>query len=105
MVHGRFTNPEYTGSTLMLTAKRERSVDAPWSARTASAIDWPEAAYRKLVTRIITSPSFARSERLCSLLTYVCDMALKGREAELNEQKIGQAVFGRSPDYDSSSPR
>src|SRR5215472_6241216 len=29
-------------------------------------------------------------------------MTLKGREAELNEQKIGQAVFGRSPDYDSS---
>ena len=86
----------------MLTAKREPSVDASWSTRTASATDLPQAAHRKLVTRIITSPTFARSQRLCSLFTYVCDMTLKGRETELNEQKIGQAVFGRSPDYDSS---
>ncbi|MEK6398610.1 MAG: hypothetical protein V4734_11040, partial [Terriglobus sp.] len=35
-------------------------------------------------------------------LTYVCDMTLKGRDVELNEQRIGHAVFGRSPDYDSS---
>ncbi|QEE31501.1 hypothetical protein FTW19_21870 [Terriglobus albidus] len=64
--------------------------------------DWPESAQRELIRRILASPTFARSERLCSLLTYVCDIAFQGREAELNEQKIGQAVFGRSPDYDSS---
>jgi hypothetical protein len=29
-------------------------------------------------------------------------LALNGREAEINEQKIGQAVFGRSKDYDSA---
>jgi hypothetical protein len=29
-------------------------------------------------------------------------MALNGREAEINEQKIGQAVFGRARDYDSA---
>ncbi|WP_263416451.1 hypothetical protein [Terriglobus albidus] len=55
-----------------------------------------------MIRRILASPTFARSERLCSLLTYVCDVTFQGREAELNEQKIGQAVFGRSPDYDSS---
>lgn len=61
-----------------------------------------EAALRELVRRIVHSPTFARSERLGTLLTYVCDMALKGREEELNEQKIGQAVFGRSQNYDSA---
>lgn len=86
----------------MLTAKQDRSVDSPWSARTASVTDWPESAQRELIRRILASPTFARSERLCSLLTYVCDVTFQGREAELNEQKIGQAVFGRSPDYDSS---
>jgi hypothetical protein len=87
----------------MLTAKRERSVeDSSWSARHAEEAERLDAAYRKLVSRIVASPTFARSERLSSLLTYVCDMALKGREGELNEQKIGQAVFGRTPDYDSS---
>jgi len=86
----------------MLTAKQERSIDALGSTRIVLSTEWSEIAYRELVSRIITSPTFARSERLCSLLTYVCDTALKGREGELNEQRIGQAVFGRSPDYDSS---
>ena len=57
---------------------------------------------RELVGRILISPSFARSERLSTLLTYVCDMTFKGREDEINEQHIGHAVFGRSADYDSS---
>lgn len=58
--------------------------------------------YRELLQRVVSSPTFVRSERLCSLLTYVCDLELKGRGAELNEQRIGQAVFGRSRDYDST---
>jgi len=60
------------------------------------------AERRELVRRIVNSPTFSRSERLGKLLTYVCDLALSGREAEINEQKIGQAVFGRSRDYDSA---
>jgi hypothetical protein len=60
------------------------------------------ASHRALIERIIASPAFVRSERLCSLLTYVSEMTFKGRGAELNEQKIGQAVFGRSRDYDST---
>jgi len=61
-----------------------------------------EASQRELMRRIVFSPTFARSERLSSLLTYVCDMTLKGRAAEINEQKIGQHVFGRSQNYDST---
>jgi hypothetical protein len=61
-----------------------------------------EAARRELVHRIAHSPTFGRSERLGTLLIYVCEMSLKGREAEINEQKIGEEVFGRSRDYDSS---
>lgn len=61
-----------------------------------------EAARRELVRRIVHSPTFIRSERLGTLLTYVCDMSLKGRDAEINEQKLGFEVFGRSKDYDSS---
>jgi hypothetical protein len=64
--------------------------------------DVSASAHRGLVRRIVASPSFVRSERLCSLLIYVCDMTLKGHGDEINEQKIGQAVFGRSRDYDST---
>jgi hypothetical protein len=57
---------------------------------------------RELVRRIVQSPTFGRSERLGTLLTYICYLALDGREAEINEQKIGREVFGRSQDYDSA---
>jgi hypothetical protein len=86
----------------MESAKRKHAADALRSPRSAVATDWSDITHRELVSRIVASPTFARSERLSTLLTYVCDMTLKGREGELNEQRIGHAVFGRSPDYDSS---
>jgi hypothetical protein len=57
---------------------------------------------RALVDRIILSSTFAKCERLSSLLSYVCDLTLNGRAKEINEQNIGEAVFGRSQNYDSS---
>lgn len=67
-----------------------------------SAADAPPDARRELLERVLSSPVFARSERLSSLLSFICEMTLQGREKELNEQRIGEAVFGRSRDYDSS---
>ena len=72
----------------------------------AKDVGSPESATtdprRALVDRIIVSSTFARCERLSSLLAYVCDLTLKGRLKEINEQKIGEAVFGRPRNYDSS---
>src|SRR5271156_5883591 len=88
----------------MITARPERGASDAHSRRPAqlSALE-SEGARRELGRRIVHSPTFARSERLGTLLTYVCDLALKGREAEINEQKIGHAAFGRSQDYDSAA--
>jgi len=58
--------------------------------------------HRELVKRVIASNTFAKTERLSSFLYYICDQTLKGRAHDLNEQRIGEAVFGRSHDYDSS---
>jgi len=54
----------------------------------------------QLVERIVTSQCFARSERLSSFLTCVCDLARRGELEHINEQYIGTTVFGRRPDYD-----
>ncbi len=80
----------------------DQVVDTQGEAASAAAV-WTRSARRELVGRVVHSTAFARSERLSSLLTYVCEMSLKGRSAELNEQRIGHAVFGRKPDYDSSN--
>ena len=87
----------------MMSIKREGGVvDSPAFNTSPLSADWPELAHRDLIRRILISPTFARSERLSALLSYVCEMTLKGRESEINEQKIGHAVFGRSPNYDSA---
>ncbi len=57
---------------------------------------------RDLLVRVVHSQTFGRSERLGALLTYVCEMYFEGRANELNEQRIGQAVFERKADYDSA---
>ncbi|HEY4051256.1 MAG TPA: hypothetical protein VGM27_30710, partial [Acidobacteriaceae bacterium] len=58
---------------------------------------------RELVGRVVASAPLAKAERLSSLLIYVCDVALEGRADELSEQNIGEAVFGRSRNYDSAN--
>jgi hypothetical protein len=57
---------------------------------------------RDLVKRIVASSTFRKSPRLCSFLTFICELAFEGRTEEINEQQIGAAVFGRKPHYDSS---
>jgi hypothetical protein len=57
---------------------------------------------RELVGRVLASSTFAKSERLSSMLVYICELALQGQQKDLNEQKIGEAVFSRSPNYDSA---
>lgn len=57
---------------------------------------------RDLVRRIVLSSAFAKSPRLSHFLRYVCTEAEEGRQSGINEQRIGSAVFGRDPDYDST---
>lgn len=55
----------------------------------------------QLVMRIVASPYFVRSDRLCSFLIYICEQSLQGRVADINEVNIGAQLFGR-PSYDPS---
>ncbi len=54
----------------------------------------------QLVDRIVASQCFAKSARLSSFLTCVCELAREGRMDLISEQYIGTVVFGRRPDYD-----
>src|SRR5271156_2376955 len=56
----------------------------------------------ELVERIVASPSFIKSPRLCSFLMYICELSLRGRADEINELNIGEALFDRAPNYDPS---
>jgi hypothetical protein len=73
-------------NTAQLETNPSRAVDPRW----------------ELVERIVSSSAFIKSPRLCSFLTYVCDLSLSGRGDEINEINIGKALFDRAPNYDPS---
>ncbi|HZQ56084.1 MAG TPA: hypothetical protein VFB14_28085 [Bryobacteraceae bacterium] len=60
-------------------------------------------ARRDLIERIAASPQFRKSPRQKQLLFYLADRALETPGCEIHEQEIGSAVFGRKPDYDTST--
>jgi hypothetical protein len=51
------------------------------------------------VAAVLASESFARSEQLRAFLSFVCEMEIAGRTAELTEYLIGVNALGRPPDY------
>lgn len=59
-------------------------------------------ARQELVNRIVNSDRFSKALRPREFLLYVCDAALQGRIDDINEQKIGERVFGRSENYNAS---
>jgi hypothetical protein len=53
--------------------------------------------------RILSTPLFQHSKRYPAFLRYVVEQTLRGANDELKERTLGIAVFGRSPDYDTSA--
>src|SRR5580704_14417111 len=51
--------------------------------------------------RILSSPGFARNERLSGFLRFVVEAHLDGKDQELKESVIAVEVFGRPTDFDS----
>ena len=58
--------------------------------------------HRALLQRVLSSRQFEKSPRIRQLLVYVCERTSRDSLAQIHEQEIGHAVFGRSADYDTS---
>jgi hypothetical protein len=57
---------------------------------------------RSELTRLLKSDQFKNSKRCQSLLTYLVEEALAGRNDLLKERLVGIHVFGRDPNYDTA---
>ena len=68
----------------------------------SSARPAPDAV-RRALHAILTSETFARSERLRSFLRYVVENALCGKAASLKGYSIGIDVFGRPEGFDAGN--
>ena len=58
-----------------------------------------ESEKRAALAEALASESFARSEQLRAFLSFVCEMEIAGRTAELTEYLIGVKALGRPTDY------
>jgi hypothetical protein len=97
VIHGHMK-----GSRLKLSGVGNSGVSSLGKTRSA---DPPYAQDPRwlLVERILATPEFERSPRLAEFLRHVCRLALEGRGNEISEQSLGEAVFGRTPGFDSSA--
>jgi tetratricopeptide (TPR) repeat protein len=50
---------------------------------------------------VLGSDPFARSQRLKAFLRWVVEQHLAGRQSEITERRIAQAVYERGPDFDA----
>jgi len=57
-------------------------------------------AARRQLELVLTSPEFARNERLSRFLRFVVERHLEGRDSEIKESLLAIEVFGRPPGYD-----
>src|SRR5712692_3391578 len=60
----------------------------------------PSEAIERQLERIVTSPGFARADRLSHFLRFIVEQTVQGKGNELKESLIGVTVYGRRPDYD-----
>ena len=60
----------------------------------------PAAAVREQLARVVNSPGFVSSARLCRFLTHIVNRAIDGDIDSLKEFSIAMEVFDRTSDYD-----
>jgi len=58
---------------------------------------------RQALDRIVASPRFSGSERLCRFLRFIIETTLDGRAGEIKEMLVAMEVYGRGTSYDPQS--
>src|SRR5579862_7553405 len=57
-------------------------------------------AERTELTAVLSSPTFARAQRLVKLLEYISEKHFQGQDSEVCEYSIATEVLGRPADFD-----
>ena len=60
----------------------------------------PATAVREQLARVVNSPGFVSSARLCRFLTHIVNRTIDGDIDSLKEFSIAMEVFDRTSDYD-----
>jgi hypothetical protein len=77
-------------------------VDVP-AANPAELSEDEKAAIGEQVERLLQNPHFSHSRRFPTFLRFVVQHTLAGQADAVKERTLGIEIFGRHPDYDTSS--
>jgi hypothetical protein len=69
-------------------------------ARSLNGHGRDETAERAELSAVLTSKTFARAQRLVSLLEYISGKHFRGEDDQVREYSIATEVLGRAPDFD-----
>lgn len=89
-------------ATAMAEDARRSRAAAPRPDPARASHSSPQGPEWELVLRIAASRRFERSALLTSFLLYICERALSGSAASINEHQIGVQVFGRDAQFNRS---
>src|SRR5687768_9847339 len=73
---------------------------SPAESADSSPEDVPSPAVRDQLARVLSSPGFLSSARLCRFLTHIVNRTLDRDPDSLKEFSIAMEVFDRTADYD-----
>ena len=59
-----------------------------------------DGTIRESLTKVLTSPEFQNSDRLCRFLRFIVEARLRGEQDQVKEYLIGKEVFDRDSNYD-----
>lgn len=63
----------------------------------------PNDPVKEILERLVSSPGFSGSEKLCTFLRFIVAQSLAGRTEQIKESVIGTEVYGRKPGYDTKT--
>jgi hypothetical protein len=93
----------YTGALTSATAVRQTDPERQSSSGWLTETDAGRQAILEQLERLLASPAFHNSKRLSGFLKFIVEQTLENDGCDLKERTIGVHVFGRPPDYDTSS--
>jgi hypothetical protein len=74
----------------------DESLFVPWTSEEQRII-------REHLQQILASSAFRNSKRYAAVLRFIMERRLEGGDSQIKERTIGIEVFGRAPDYDTST--
>lgn len=88
---------QQSGQISLLPTRATKALNRPIACAPDPAIALMNRSTRVAMTRILASPQFSNSPRMCRLLSYLLEKQMAHLQENINQYDIGIDVFNRDP--------